>query len=70
MVHLSDWHEFNPGDRRTYPKVEAPVQVRFDDGRLDEGDSQTFFPRRGLLPTSSIIGWRYIHSIYPRDNAG
>jgi hypothetical protein len=30
MAHLSDWHVFDPNDRKTYPKVDAPVQVRFD----------------------------------------
>lgn len=61
MSHLSDWHVFDPKDRKTYPKVvDVPVQVRFEDGRLEEGNSQTFFPRTELLPSSSIIGWRYI----------
>jgi hypothetical protein len=60
MAHLSDWHRFNPSDRKTYPKVKAPVQVRFDDGKFEEGDSRTFFPKTKLLPSSSIDGWRYI----------
>lgn len=60
MAHLSDWHLFNPSDRKTYPKVKAPVQVRFNDGKLEEGDSRTFFPTTRLLPCSSINGWRYI----------
>jgi hypothetical protein len=59
-VHLSDWHLFNPSDRKTYPKMKAPIQVRFDDGELNDGDSRTFFPVTGLLPNSSIKGWRYI----------
>jgi hypothetical protein len=33
-LHLSDWHAFDPNDRNTYPKVVAPVQVRFEDGEL------------------------------------
>jgi hypothetical protein len=60
MDHLSDWHVFDPTDRKTYPKEAALVQVRFRDGKLEEGDSRIFFPRTELLPTSSIIGWRYI----------
>jgi hypothetical protein len=60
MDHLSNWHVFDPTDRKTYPKVAAPVQVRFEDGRLEEGDSRMFFPRVEPLPSSSIIGWRYI----------
>ena len=60
MDHLSGWHVFDPTDRKTYPKVKAPVQVRFQDGKLEEGDSRVFFPQTELLPTSSIIGWRYI----------
>jgi hypothetical protein len=66
MFHLSDWHVFDSTDRRTYPKVDAPVQVRFDDGGLNEGDSRTFFPRAELLATSSIVSWRYIKSIAQR----
>jgi hypothetical protein len=60
MVHLSDWHAFDSMDRSTYPEVDAPVEVRFDDGGLKEGDSRMFFPRTKLLATSSIVGWRYI----------
>jgi hypothetical protein len=60
MVHLSDWHRFNPSDRKTYPKVKAPVQVRFADETFEEGDSRMFFPQTRLLPSSSIHAWRYI----------
>jgi hypothetical protein len=60
MFHLSDWHRFDPSDRGTYPKEKAPVQVRFDDGTLQEGDSRMFFPKTKLLPCSSISAWRYI----------
>jgi hypothetical protein len=66
MAHLSDWRLFNQIDRKTYPKVKAPVQVRFDDGKLEEGDSRTFFPKTRLLPSSSINGWRYIEVISQR----
>jgi hypothetical protein len=61
MAHLSDWHVFDPTDSRTYPKVDdAPIQVRFADGKLEEGDSRMYFPQTKLLPSSSISAWRYI----------
>jgi hypothetical protein len=63
MSHLSDWHVFDPSDRATYPKEKAPVQVRFDDGNLEEGDSRMFFPQTALLPCSSIKAWRYIKGV-------
>jgi hypothetical protein len=28
FMHLSEWHPFNPRDRQTYPKVDAPVQAK------------------------------------------
>jgi hypothetical protein len=66
MAHLGDWHLFNPSDRKTYPKVDVPVQVRFDDGQMEEGDSRTFFPETNLLPGSSINAWRYIKGFAQR----
>jgi hypothetical protein len=60
MTHLSDWNPFHPSDRKSYPRVAATVQVRFDDGMIEEGDSRMFFPAGTLLPCSSIIAWRYI----------
>jgi hypothetical protein len=66
MAHLSDWHVFDPSDRKTYPKVAAPVQVRFDNGQMEEGDSRMFFPRTGLHPSASITGWRYIKGVAQR----
>jgi hypothetical protein len=65
MVKPTDWHKFDPNDRKTYPNVEAPVEVRFDDGRTEEGDSRRFFPAK----KSSIAAWRYLLSIYPRGLA-
>ncbi len=63
-VHLSDWHRFDPSDRKTYPKVyDAPVQIRFDNGQTEEGDSRMYFPKTKLLPGSSIRAWRYIKDI-------
>jgi hypothetical protein len=66
MAHLSDWHLFYASDRKTYPKVNAPVQVRFDDGKFEEGASRMFFPLATLLPCSSISAWRYIKSVAQR----
>ena len=42
------------------------VQVRFDNGQMEEGDSRTFFPRTGLLPSASITDWRYIKGLAQR----
>jgi hypothetical protein len=61
VEHLSDWHAFNPRDRSTYPKVNAPLQIRFESGRIEEGMASVFLPRIGLLPVSSIRAWRYIN---------
>jgi hypothetical protein len=66
MDHLSDWHRFDPANRKTYPQVPAPVQVQFDNGQMEEGDSLTFFPQTELLPSSSITGWRYIKGVAQR----
>jgi hypothetical protein len=60
MTNLSEWHTFNPSDRKTYPKVNAPVQVRFNDGKVEEGETRMFFPQAKLLPCSSIHAWRYL----------
>jgi hypothetical protein len=60
MMHISEWHVFDPSDRSTYPKVSALVQVRFADGGLQEGGSRTFFPVTKVLPNSSITAWRHI----------
>lgn len=64
MEDLSDWRDFNPSERGTYPKVDAPLQVRFESGWSEEGTASKFFPMTGLLPVSSILAWRYI-----KDNA-
>ena len=63
MPHLSDWHLFDPSNRKTYPDAKAPVQVRFDDGKFKEGDSRMFFPQTILLRCSSINSWRYIKGV-------
>ena len=62
MEHLSNWHAFHSRDVRTYPKVDAVLQVKFENGRIEEGIASEFFPRTGLLPASSIVAWRYIKS--------
>jgi len=46
--------------------VAAPVQVRFVDGKFEEGQSRMFFPRVDLLPCSSITAWRYIKGVAQR----
>jgi hypothetical protein len=51
MDHLSDWHEFDSSDRKTYPKVDAPVQVRFDDETLQQGDTCGDTLRGVMQPT-------------------
>jgi hypothetical protein len=60
MQHLSEWHAFNPRDRQTYPKEDAPVQVRYGSGKVTVGFSHDFFPTSGLLSDSLITAWRYI----------
>ena len=47
MRYLSEWNAFNPYDRETYPKVNAPVQVTYEGGRVGEGFSLDFFPAFG-----------------------
>ena len=60
MKPCSDWRAFDPADRSTYPKVDASLQVKFENGRIEEGPASEFFPGTGLLPVSSIVAWRYI----------
>jgi hypothetical protein len=63
MKHLSDWRKFARTDRETYPRVDARVQVEFENGRIEEGDSRAFFPRSGYLPASTITAWRYLNQL-------
>jgi hypothetical protein len=60
MKHLSNWHDFNPHDPQTFPKVNAPIQVRYKSGKVNVGYSRDFFPGSELLSDSPIKGWRYI----------
>jgi hypothetical protein len=63
MKHLSDWRTFERTDRETYPRVDARVQVEFENGRIEEGNSLEFFPRSGHLPASTITAWRYLKQV-------
>jgi hypothetical protein len=63
MEHLSNWHDFNPDDRSTYPKVASAVQVKFADGQRVEALSFTVFMSANPLSRSQILGWRYIKDI-------
>jgi hypothetical protein len=60
MEHLSPWHELDPADRATYPKVAQKVQVRFRNGDTQIGQRSEFFPAAGLLDDTEITAWRYI----------
>jgi hypothetical protein len=60
MQHLSEWHAFNPRDRQTYPKEDAPVQVRYGSGKVSVGFSHDLFTTSGSLSDSLITAWRYI----------
>jgi hypothetical protein len=59
MEHLSDWHNFKPNDRKTYPRIKTtPVLVRLSDGSTFEAKSfQTFMKGE---PDISVVAWRYI----------
>jgi hypothetical protein len=63
MDHLSEWHTFDPLNEETYPKVNAPVQVKYDTGIVVEGFSVEFFPSVGLRSGLPITGWRYIRQM-------
>jgi hypothetical protein len=56
MEHLSNWHDFNPTDRSTYPKMVAPVQVKLAGGQQIESTSFKHI----LSSDVQITGWRYI----------
>ena len=59
--HLSDWHDFRLLDPGTYPKVNAPVQVRYADGKYKEGMAASFFAE--VDSKSELTAWRYIKRI-------
>jgi hypothetical protein len=57
--HLSEWHDFNAEDRRTYPEMRAsPIQVRFADGTVREATGFDIIFRNE--PKASVSAWRYI----------
>jgi hypothetical protein len=66
MDHLSDWHGFDAHDSSTYPKVNAPVQIKYADGGLASGHTFDFFPSLKTVFESPIIGWRYIKTYSSR----
>jgi hypothetical protein len=60
MRQVSEWHDFNPTDPSTYPKVDGPIQVKFYSGRIEEGHYFGSFTTSSLLGSSAIVSWRYI----------
>jgi hypothetical protein len=60
MEHLSDWHNFDPKVAKTYPKVDAPLQLRFADGSEMDGNLAELARRKKNPGDSQITGWRYI----------
>ena len=68
MKVLGLWHNFNPRDLDTYPQVESPVQVRFMNDLVAEGECAEFFPEDKTLTVSLIKEWRYLseaESLHP-----
>ena len=57
---LSTWHTLDPYDRSTYPAVNAPIEVKHADGRVEKGKCREFFPSFDLLSGSTMTSWRYI----------
>ncbi len=60
MDRLSTWRSFDAYDLSTYPITNAPVQVKFADGRVEHGACLNFFPQVGLPMELEITSWRYI----------
>jgi hypothetical protein len=60
MDHIGKWHNFNPADRRTYPKVDAPVQVKYADGIFTEGTAFAPFLQESVFYEVFITNWRYV----------
>ena len=60
MVRIGEWHDFNPADRSTYPKVNSPIQVRDAIGGRSEGDFLKLLSDTRLMLKPGITGWRYI----------
>ena len=60
MAHIGEWHDFNPADRSTYPKVNSPIQVRDAIGERSEGDFLKLISDARHMLKPKITGWRYI----------
>jgi hypothetical protein len=60
MAHLSAWHTFGRHDPRTHPKVNSPMQVKYANGNLAEGETLDFFDPTAQAPESPIVGWQYL----------
>jgi hypothetical protein len=60
MENIGEWHDFNPADRSTYPKVYSPIETRDASGATAEGDFLKLVSesRQRLKPV--ITNWRYI----------
>jgi hypothetical protein len=60
MKYISEWHSFDPKSAQTYPKIDAPLQVRYANGAERKGSfKELFSPRKTSLDTK-ITGWRYL----------
>jgi hypothetical protein len=60
MKHISDWHVLERSDLKTYPKVAAPIQVKYADGTQAEGVCRSFFSCGKVAVDATIVLWRYI----------
>lgn len=61
MEHISDWHAFDIHDLDTYPLVlNAPIQVRYADNRLAEGNCLLLVERHKRR--AEVTAWRYIRN--------
>jgi hypothetical protein len=63
MEHLSDWHSFDPKVAKTLPKVDAPLQLRYGDGSVRDGNLAEL-ARRKNPGDNQITGWRYIKGLH------
>ena len=64
MKYISEWHSFDPKSAQTYPKIDAPLQVRYANGAEQKGNfKELFSPRKTSLDTK-ITGWRYIKDLH------
>lgn len=54
------WHTLDPNDASTYPTVNGLVQVKYSDGRMEQGECRKFFRQRQFVAVSDITSWRYM----------